>query len=590
MKTEEAILANVPQVKESLAENKKRLDWFRDSKFGMFIHWGPCSIGAKEIGWGRSGNRPGDINMLGERTDDPEYDNYYKAFNPVKYDPDAWAKFAKASGMKYLVLVTKHHDGFSMFNTKQSDYNIMKTPYAKDIVASFVKACHDNGIKAGLYYSTRDWFHQDYLVGDNKKYDTWYQAQVEELLTNYGKIDIMWFDHVGGHDWGKWRFADLFAMMYRCQPDLLVNNRAARFCGPTAPDDKEPSPLLERVTLGDYYTPEGSIGAMDISSDWESCIHVGQGWSYRGEDGFKGPEECIKMLVSCTTGGGNLLLNFGPRPDGTFVDGEAKVAEAIGEWLAKYGEAVYETRGGPFPNGAWGGSCHKDNKIFLHIFQWNEGEGLVFAPPSVDVLSAKTLDGKPVDFKHDGKALTVNVKSSDRVHPVTVIELTISKPLEEGVLFRDIIEKPDDLSEYGNVISENASFELSSKEPRWNKEEDHKYLLSSDEGHPGFAFCTEYKTNQWVTIDLGEERNIKAMMIRNSDGDRRSDGIQTYISNDGDSWEKIWEPDMWDQEWFFPVTHFHAGINVLGRKARFVKIEQPKLNILALSHLKIYGD
>ena len=154
----------------------------------------------------------------------------------------------------------------------------------------------------------------------------------------------MWFDHVGGRDWGKWKFDELFSMLYQLQPKLIVNNRAAAFCGPSTPEDRgPPTPEIAKMTRGDYDTPEGSIGAMNLEGDWESCIHVGQGWSYHGEDGFTGPEECIKMLVSCTTGGGNLLLNFGPRPDGTFAAGEAKVARAMGEWLQKHGEAIYGT-------------------------------------------------------------------------------------------------------------------------------------------------------------------------------------------------------------------------------------------------------
>jgi len=428
------MLSVVPQIHETPAERDERMRWFRDAKFGMFIHWGPCSVGQKEIGWGRDGNRPWDINQHGPRTSDPEYDNYYRVFNPVKYDADAWVRFAKESGMKYMVLISKHHDGFSQFDSKLTDYDIMATPYGRDIVGQFVDACHRHGIKAGLYYSTRDWYHEDYLVGDNSTYDAWYRGQVEELLTNYGKIDMMWFDHVGGRDWGQWRFDELFAMMYRLQPGLLVNNRAARFCGPVSPDDREPSsPEIRTMTDGDFYTPEGKIGAMDIVRDWESCIHVGQGWSYRGEDGFKGPEECIRMLASCATGGGNLLLNFGPRPDGTFTDGEAAVARAMGQWLERYGDAIYGTRGGPYRNGEWGGSCHKSDKLFLHVYDWPAGP-LTFDPLPRHVLAARTLDGKPVSVAQDADELTVSVAEADRDTPVTVIELTLDGPIETGTL------------------------------------------------------------------------------------------------------------------------------------------------------------
>ena len=285
-----ADLSHVPQINETKEQREARMQWFRDAKFGMFIHWGPCSVGQKEIGWGRDGNRPWDINKHGPRTSDPVYDNYYKQFNPTNYNADEWVKFAKASGMKYMVIITKHHDGFSQFDSKVTDYKITAGPYGRDIIQQFADACHKHGMKLGLYYSTRDWYHSDYLVGDNVKYDTWYRTQVEELLANYGRVDMMWFDHVGGRDWGKWRFDELFAMMYRLQPGMLVNNRAAKFCGPKSPEDRGPaSPQIKTMTDGDFYTPEGRIGAMDIAKDWESCIHVGQGWSYRGEDGFKGP-------------------------------------------------------------------------------------------------------------------------------------------------------------------------------------------------------------------------------------------------------------------------------------------------------------
>ncbi len=214
-------------------------------------------------------------------------------------------------------------------------------------------------------------------------------------------------------------------MLYQLQPKLIVNNRAAAFCGPSTPEDRgPPTPQIAKMTRGDYDTPEGSIGAMNLEGDWESCIHVGQGWSYHGEDGFTGPEECIKMLVSCTTGGGNLLLNFGPRPDGTFAAGEAKVARAMGEWLQKHGEAIYGTRGGPYRNGTWGGTCHKGNKLYLHVYDWPM-EGLGFDPLPSKVIAARTLTGATVVCKQSVDEFTVEVARKDREKPVTVIELTL---------------------------------------------------------------------------------------------------------------------------------------------------------------------
>jgi len=435
-----ADLSKVPQIHETKESREARMQWFRDAKFGMFIHWGPCSVGQKEIGWGREANRPWDIDRNGPRTEDPVYDNYYKQFNPTKYNAEAWVRFAKKSGMKYMVLIAKHHDGFAQFDSKVSDYDIMASPYGKDIIRAYAEACHKYGMKLGFYYSTRDWYHLDYLVGDNQKYDGFYRAQVKELLSNYGVVDVMWFDHVGGRDWGKWKFDELFEMLYQLQPRLIVNNRAAAFCGPASPEDRGPAtPEIAKMTRGDYDTPEGYIGEMNLDRDWESCIHVGQGWSYHGEEGFKGPEDCIRMLVNCTTGGGNLLLNFGPRPDGSFAEGEAKVARAMGEWLKKYGKAIYGTRGGPYRNGAWGGSCHKGKKLYLHVTDWPKG-GLVFNPLPNKILSARTLTGAPVTFKQSADELSLEVAGPDRDTPVTVIELTLSKAIETGQIIGGLRE------------------------------------------------------------------------------------------------------------------------------------------------------
>lgn len=561
-----ADMGHVPQINETTEQRDARMQWFRDAKFGMFIHWGPCSVGQREIGWGRNAQRPWDIGVPDPSDDkhDAEYDNYFKVFNPVKFDADAWAEFAKESGMKYMVLITKHHDGFSMFDTDLSDYSISATPYGQDIVEQFVKAGHKHGIKVGLYYSTRDWYHPDYLVGDNKKYDDWYMGQVDELLTKYGKVDMMWYDHVGGQDWGKWRFDELYAMMYRNQPELLVNNRAARFCGPKTPEDQGPAtPELQKATDGDFYTPEGTIGAMDLENDWESCIHVGQGWSYRGEDGFKGPEECIKMLVSCTTGGGNLLLNFGPRPDGTFAEGEAAVARAAGEWLKTYGDAIYGTRSGPYNNGAWGGSCHKGTKMYLHVYEWTDG-AVAFDPLPRKVLAARALNGQPATFVQTADELTVRVAEADRDAPVTVVELTIDQPLEVGVLVGLPRMAGDGGSQYGELVAEVEAATLTA---------------------PAAGETPSLR------IDWKRFRDVKAVVIENLPDAHQSEGLALYITDDDKTWQKLWEAEEWQQEWLVKVTHFHAGIDVPGRRLWALKLvakdgtETP----VSLKHVRVYG-
>ena len=584
-----ADLSQVPQIHETAAQRDARMQWFRDAKFGMFIHWGPCSVGSKEIGWDRKANRPWDISGIQTpRTEDPVYDNYYKQFNPTKYNAEEWVRFAKESGMKYMVLIAKHHDGFAQFDSKVSDHDIMATPYAKDIVRAYADACHKQGMKLGLYYSTRDWWHPDYLVGDNRKYDEFYRAQVKELLSNYGAVDVMWFDHVGGQDWGKWKFDELFSMMYQLHPKLIVNDRAARFCGPKTPEDRGPAtPEIAKMTQGDYGTPEGSIGAMNLTRDWESCIHVGQGWSYRGEDGFKGPEDCIRMLVSCTTGGGNLLLNFGPRPDGTFAEGEAKVARAMGEWLEKYGDAIYGTRGGPYRNGTWGGSCHKGNKLYLHVYGWPK-EGLAFDALPCKVRSARTLTGAPVAFKQSADELSIEVASKDRDTPVTVIELTLDQAVESGRIIGGERAPKSYMSELGAIVSGNATLETSSTS-QWDNAGNHARLFSGDK--VDYAFHTGDEKNPWAKIDLGAVKTINAVEIENRPNERRTDGLIVSLSADGRQWEEVWHAKQWESSWVVAVTHFDAGIQAPGRPARFIKLETKadSPHALMLQRVTVYG-
>jgi len=429
-------LSDVPQLHETSAEHAARLQWFRDAKFGMFIHWGPCTVGDRELSWGRKAGRPWDINGVQSRTDDLEYDNYYKEFNPVNYDPEAWVRLAKDSGMKYMVLIAKHHDGFCQFDTKLTDYNIMSTPYKKDIVKQFIDACHKQDMKFGLYYSTRDWYHRDYLVGDNAKYDDYYRGQVQELLSRYGKIDIMWFDHVGGRDWSKWRFDKLYAMMYRLQPQLLVNDRAAMFCGPRSPSDKGPvTPDIAKMCAGDYSTPEEKIGKIDLDHDWESCIMTtSSGWSYHSKAETRKPAECLDMLVGTATGGGNLLLNFGPDSTGAFRESDLALLKELGQWLKKYGQAIYATRGGPFANGRWGGATHRDKSIFVICKEWTDDKVRLGALPQKITAAEIIPSAKSATFDQTEQGVTLHVPPEFRDSPYTVVKLTVDQPVPDGLV------------------------------------------------------------------------------------------------------------------------------------------------------------
>ncbi len=403
-----------------------RMAWWRDARFGLFIHWGPASVRGTEISWSRIGH-PHDSPGL-ETVPPEEYDNLYRRFNPVEFNADAWMRLAKDAGMKYVVFTTKHHDGFSMWPTElRPDFSIMASPFKRDICGELAAAAHKHGLKLGWYYSTRDWTHPDYLVGDNRKYDEFYRGQVRELLTNYGRVDIMWFDHVAGN-WGDYDFTELFRMMNELQPGIVVNDRAGRFFRPT--EDK-PGWKLAALVRADFDTPEQTIGRFQTDRNWESCMTMthcndGGGWSYRPDGRTLTFEECLKIFVSCATGDGNLLLNVGPLPSGQIAADQQAVLRQMGQWLVKYGDSIYGTTGGPWPNGEWGGATFKGKTIYVHVLKC-EGNRLSLPPLKAKILSATALAGGPSAFEQTADGVTLFLLAK-RDPTDTVVKLELDTP------------------------------------------------------------------------------------------------------------------------------------------------------------------
>ncbi len=408
--------------------------WWRNAKFGLFIHWGPASLSGAEISWGMKDRIEGGAAY--QRVERDVYMNLYRQFNPVKFDADAWMRLAKEAGMKYVVFVTKHHDGFSMWPTRQvrftenaglpRHYSIADTPYERDLCRSIAEAAHRHGLKLGWYYSTRDWTHPDYLAGDNSIYNRYYEAQVRELLTDYGKVDMMWFDHCFG-DWSQYTLVDLFKEMYTLQGDLLVNNRAARGLKGIPAEEAQ-------LVMGDYDTPEQRIGTFQRARAWESCVTMtdcadGGGWSYRPDGRTRTLKECLRMLVSTVTGDGNLLLNIGPTPAGQFRPQEIANLKGMGRWLRKFGESIYGTRGGPYHNGSWGGSCYQGNTLYLHVFEW-AGDMLQLPALKAQVLRADVLTGGTVELKRSDANLTLVLTGARPDEIDTVIKLELDSPAE----------------------------------------------------------------------------------------------------------------------------------------------------------------
>lgn len=418
----EAGTATYVMPKETKEQKDARMKWFRDARYGMFIHWGPSSILGTETSWGRKAKRTMDCGPDAPPNGrDEVYDNLYKQFNPVKFNANEWVKIAKDAGMKYIVFITKHHDGFNNFHTKYTDYNIANTPFKRDIVKELADACHKSGMRFGVYYSPRDWYQPDYLVDGNKKYLELFHGHLQELLNNYGKIDIIWFDSMGG-DWADWDYPKMAEIILKSQPDILVNGRIGVLQGRT----KRPS--IDFTRMSDFQTPEQAIGGFQRKAYWESCACLVDGqWGYKPDGLLLTKRDVLGMVLYAVGGDGNLLLNVAPTPAGDFEPRQIIRLKEVGDWLGKYGEAVYGTRGGPYKPGLWGVSTVKENKIYLHCLDF-KGDTLILPPLPKKVNSSRILTGGQVKVVQDDNSLKLIVAPSDQQEFNTIVELTVDGP------------------------------------------------------------------------------------------------------------------------------------------------------------------
>ncbi|MEI7900694.1 MAG: alpha-L-fucosidase [bacterium] len=406
--------------KETREQKDARMKWFREARYGLFIHWGPSAILGTETSWGRKAKSVMDCAPTPPPNGrDEEYDNLYKQFNPVQFNADDWVRMAKNAGMKYIVFTCKHHDGFCNFHTKYTDYNIANTPFKRDVVKELADACHKAGLRFGVYYSPRDWYQTSYLVDGNKKYLEIFHGHLQELLNNYGKVDIIWFDSMGG-DWADWDYPKMAEIILKSQPDILCNGRI----GPLQARTPRPNFDLTRLA-GDFQTPEQVIGKFERGGYWESCTCLVDGqWGYKPDGLLLTLREVMGMLLYSAGGDGNLLLDVAPTPQGNFEERQIDRLKEAGDWLKRYGDTFYGTRGGPYKPGYWGVCTLNGNKVFLHALTF-QGDTLTLPPLPVKILGSKLLTGGKVDVRQTADALSVKVDPKDKQKIDTIIELTV---------------------------------------------------------------------------------------------------------------------------------------------------------------------
>jgi Alpha-L-fucosidase len=418
-----------------------RLAWWREARFGMFLHWGVYAIPGR-----------GEWVQWAEQIPVSEYAKLAGQFHPDHFNADDWAALAKDGGMGYLVLTSRHHDGFALFDDPDSSFTAMKSASHHDFVADYVVAARKAGLRVGLYYSPLDWRYPGFffpgIYRDNaEELRAQYERQIDELARHYGKLDLLWFDG-GGNEWlgfggvefaggagwharpknqpykgsFDWQDGKTVAHLRELQPQIIINDRT------NAPADF-------RSREGD-----GALGGFDNQTPWELCTTITEGaWGYQPDAKVKPLSQIIRLLVGAAGRDGNFLLNVGPRPDGQIDPPQAARVREIGNWLKENGESIYGTRGGPWLPGSYGVSTHKGTTIYIHVLKSLKDARLTLPPPPVRITGAALLHGQALQIEQSGKQITISLPfAQDSID--TIIKLEIEKPWDTST----VIPVPDE--------------------------------------------------------------------------------------------------------------------------------------------------
>ncbi len=410
-------------------DNLKNREWFRDAKFGMFIHWGVYSV----LGGGGDEGIAEWI-MENKRIPVKSYEVLPQFFNPVKFDPVKWVATAKAAGMKYITITSKHHDGFAMFDSKVSDYNIVKkTPYGKDVLKMLKEECDKQGIKLFFYHSQLDWHNPDYYPrgrtghytgrpdhGDWNKYLDYMNAQLTELLTNYGSIGGIWFDGMWDKPDADWQLGKTYALIHKLQPGALIgsNHHMAPFPG-------EDFQMFERDLPGQNtmgFNQTSSISQLPL----EMCETMNNSWGYNfRDDHFKSSKQLIQTMIRAAGYGANFLLNNGPMPNGEMQPQVIDTLKKIGQWLDKYGDSYYGTRKGPVAPHEWGATTRKGKTVYVHVLDLRDE--VLFLPALTDKISSVTLfdDKSALKYSQDKNGTEINLPFNKRDDIDTIIVVAL---------------------------------------------------------------------------------------------------------------------------------------------------------------------
>ena len=396
---------------EEEEDRARRMRWWHEAKFGMFIHFGLYSvIGRHE--WA----------MEMEGIPAAEYEKLAEQFNPKPNAAREWARLAKRAGMKYMVMTTKHHEGFCLFDTEFTDYCAPKRACGRDLVAEFVEAARAEGLRVGFYYSLMDWHHPDgaRCVEDEaarKRFVKYIHGQVRELMTNYGKIDILWYDVPWPLDAEGWESARMNRMVRELQPDIIINNRSG------LPED--------------FSTPEQHVRGEPAGRAWETCMTMNDSWGYhKADDNWKTPKQILRYLITCARDGGNYLLNIGPKPDGSVPEESVHILNVVGEWMDKYGHTIYGAEPCDVKRSCFANFTRKGTTLYVHVHFW-PGREWAIGGIRTKVKSAKLLpEGEPVKFEqNEFRVRFKDLPSEAPDNPISVLELECESVPTQDMIF-----------------------------------------------------------------------------------------------------------------------------------------------------------
>lgn len=528
----------------------KDMQWFNDARYGMFISYGLSSYVNKDLSWPIVINHKMPDPGHGTYPDSAWQKTWPSLWKMEKFNAAEWVQIAKDAGMKYMVIIVKHHDGFHLWDTKFSDFKITNTPFKRDYLRELVDACHKAKMPIGIYYSQRDWYHPDYAPYDttkvdrtpappfvkakpgqelvqgptHKKYIEYQYNVIRELLTNYGKIDLFWFDALwfgGMFTADMWDAENLTRMMRKLQPHIIINNRAS--------------------IPGDYDTPEQRIG-MYQSRPWESCMTLNGSWAFDPVPPMKTTKTLIREMLAAAAGNGNVLLSWGAKFDGAFDSAQKDTLLNVGKWLKKNGQAYYETRGGPWMPDQNFGSVYKQNQVYLYVYDWKpEGLLLPFLKNNAITKMAFLNIPEKVSWKMSGQNLQIT-KPQKPDNIVTIIAITLSKPVTQ-------------------IIESNVA------------------TIFDDPAFGNKYFTKEIKNSEWdhkeYNIDLGKAMNVTGIRIYEN-----GRAITVSTSANATDWQEAGQAVGESTD--IPITTFSTGAYLPGKHLRYIRLKADNPSSLKL--------